>query len=433
MTTIQPIRGTHDLLGESALKRGHIIAEFGIIAAAYGFTPIETPIIEDSNVFKRTVGDSSDIVSKEMFSFMDRNNEREICLRPEGTAGVMRAVLSNNLVQNIPLKYFYQGPMFRYERPQKGRQRQFTQLGIEYIGESSFLADVACISLAYQLLIDRLKIKDVVLELNTLGDLSDRHLHREKLKEYLEKYKSDLSEDSQRRLATNPLRILDSKNLKDQEITQDAPNLGDFLSNESRIFFERVCQGLDKIKVPYILNPRLVRGLDYYSHTTFEFKSNSLGAQDTILAGGRYNGLSEMLGGPHLPSVGWAAGLERLSFLYTPSSFLLKKHKIFILPMGESELLESFKVMSDIKQQCQNTAQHMEIIFKPTLKAALKQANKEEANLVMIIGADEIKNQEVTVKDLETGIQNRVAYSDLNQYIENHSNAYFTKILEQKS
>ncbi len=428
MQPIQPIRGTHDLFGEEAKKHANIVMEFEMITTICGFSKIETPIIEDGAVFKRAVGESSDIVSKEMFSFMDRNNEREICLRPEGTAGVMRAVLSNNLTQNIPLKYFYHGPMFRYERPQKGRQRQFTHVGIEYIGEPSFLADVECISLAHRLLTDRLKIKDVVLELNTLGNLNDRQLYREKLKAYLEKYQNDLSEDSQRRLLTNPLRILDSKDPKDQEIVKGAPNLKDFLCAESKAFFENVCQGLDNIKIPYTLNPRLVRGLDYYSHTTFEFKSKDLGAQDTILAGGRYDGLSEMLGGPHLPSVGWAAGLERLALLYSAPP-LFKNHKVFILPMGDKELLESFKIVNSIRR----LSRHIEIISKPTLKAALKQASKENGNLVVIIGEDEMKNQEVTIKDLETGEQNKVSYLELNRYLDEHIQAYFTKMYEMKS
>jgi len=409
---IEPIRGTHDLLEKDYEIHKKIIETLGVDATRYGFKGIQTPLIENIEVFKRSVGESSDIISKEMFSFLDRN-EKEICLRPEGTAGVMRAVLSHKLTQNIPLKYFYSGPMFRYERPQKGRQRQFTQIGIEYIGESSFLADVECLSLAYYFLTHSLKIKDFTLELNTLGDLESRMAHKIAFKEYLERYRNHLSEDSQRRLESNPLRILDSKDSKDQEIVQGAPYLKDFLSSPSQAFFENVCQSLESLNIPYRLNPRLVRGLDYYSHTTFEFKSVELGAQDTILAGGRYDGLSEMLGGPHLPSVGWAAGVERLALLYQSTSSQGSLPKTFILPLGERELRDAFKIAEGLRSASVPT----EIIYKPSLKAGLKQANKHNGQVAIILGEEERQIQQVTVKNLITGEQKRVSYLELTRYI----------------
>src|SRR5437588_340073 len=269
-----------------------------------------TPIFEFTEVFARGVGETTDIVAKEMYTFVDKGGE-EVTLRPENTAGVVRAVLSNGLTQAAPLKYFYAGPMFRYERPQKGRFRQFHQIGVELLGVAQPQADIEVIALGQRIL-GALGIADkVVLELNTLGDPQSRAAYRDALVAYFSARLSELSEDSRRRLERNPLRILDSKDPGDQRIALEAPDFAAYLNEASRAFFARVRDDLDRVGIAYRLNPRLVRGLDYYTHTVFEFVTTDLGAQGTVLAGGRYDGLVELMGGPAMPGAGWAAGIER--------------------------------------------------------------------------------------------------------------------------
>ena len=314
MRPLQPVRGTQDLLPEAARRHRQVIETARAAAELYGFAEMATPIFEFTEVFARPIGEHTDIVAKEMYTFTDRGGE-EVTLRPENTAGVVRAVLSNRLVQSVPLKFFYSGPMFRYERPQKGRFRQFHQIGVELIGVAQPQADIEVIALGRRIL-DALGIGDrVVLELNTLGDVESRAAYREALVSYFSARASELSEDSQRRLERNPLRIFDSKEETDQRVARDAPAFADYQNAESRRFFDRVRAGLDRLGIIYRLNPRLVRGLDYYTHTAFEFVTADLGAQGTVMGGGRYDGLVEMMGGPALPGIGWAAGIERLAML----------------------------------------------------------------------------------------------------------------------
>lgn len=406
---MQPFRGTFDLLPADARHHEWIASTARDIAARYGFGEIVTPIFEYTEVFTRSLGETSDVVTKEMFSFPDRHGE-SLCLRPEGTAGVMRAVLSNKLTQDIPLKYFYAGPMFRYERPQKGRYRQFHQIGVEYIGEASSQSDAEVIAMAQQILM-QLGLQDITLELNTLGDSDSRIEYMQALIKYLKPYESKLSETSRMRLSKNVLRILDSKDPEDQEIIKNAPILEEFLTGASKKNFDIVKRILKDLDIKYVVQPRLVRGLDYYSHTIFEFTSNNLGAQATVLAGGRYDQLSAMMGGPVLPSVGWAAGIERLRLLTQPPAPAYTKS--IMIPLGEEA--ESVAVKMGQELRYQNLC--LEFAWNSSLKSGLKKANKLQAQYAIILGSEELAKQVAVVKNLETGQQKEISLDKLVQYI----------------
>ena len=314
IATPQPVRGTQDMLGDFADRFSHVVDTFDRVRRLYGFKRIEVPVIEPTAVFARSLGETTDVVSKEMYSFDDRGGE-SITLRPEFTAGIARAYVTNGWQQFAPLKVATHGPLFRYERPQKGRYRQFHQLDAEVLGSDSPLADAELLVFADQLLKELGIAEGVTLTLNTLGDAASRDAWRAALVEHFEGYRGDLSEDSLARLGKNPLRILDSKDPKDRPIADSAPDIGAFLTSEAQDFFGAVTAGLDAAGVAWERNARLVRGLDYYRHTAFEFVTDRLGAQGTVLGGGRYDGLIENLGGPPTPAVGWAAGIERLAML----------------------------------------------------------------------------------------------------------------------
>jgi histidyl-tRNA synthetase len=313
MTPVQPVRGTQSLLGEDADRQAAVVAAFDAVRRLYGFKRVEVPTIEPTQVFARTIGETTDVVSKEMYSFDDRGGD-SITLRPELTAGICRAYLSEGWQQYAPLKVATHGSAFRYERPQKGRFREFHQLDAEIIGTAEPQADVELLAFADQLL-KRLGIEGSVLQLNTLGDPATRSAWRDALHEHFRGHSAALSEDSQTRLERNPLRILDSKVHQDWPIIDSAPAIDEFLTAEASDFFAAVTTGLDAAGVAWERAPRLVRGLDYYRHTAFEFVTDRLGAQGTLLGGGRYDGLMETLGGPHTPAVGWAAGIERLAMM----------------------------------------------------------------------------------------------------------------------
>ncbi len=314
MTTPQPIRGMQSLLGEEADRMAAVVAAFERTRKLFGFRRVEVPVLEQTTVFARSIGETTDVVSKEMYTFEDRGGE-SITLRPEFTAGICRAFLSEGWQQHAPLKVATHGAAFRYERPQKGRFRQFHQLDAEIIGAGEPQADVELLAFGQQLLGELGIAKSVRLELNTLGDPETRDAWRAALIAYFRDRKTDLSEDSRERLERNPLRILDSKDGRDKAVAADAPGVDDFLSPAAADFFAAVTGGLDAAGVPWSRNAKLVRGLDYYRHTAFEFVTEKLGAQGTVLAGGRYDGLIESLGGPHTPAVGWAAGIERLAMM----------------------------------------------------------------------------------------------------------------------
>ena len=337
--TPQAIRGTQDIFGAEAEAFAHVVETFERVRKLYRFRRAEMPVFEKTAVFSRSLGETTDVVSKEMYSFEDRGGE-SLTLRPEFTAGIARAYITNGWQQHAPLKLATHGPLFRYERPQKGRYRQFHQLDAEIIGAGEPLADVELLVMADQLL-KELGISDgVTLQLNTLGDGASREAWRAALVEHFRAHRAELSEDSQERLEKNPLRILDSKDPRDKPFTADAPRIDDYLSAEAQDFFGRVTSGLDAAGVAWTRNGSLVRGLDYYRHTAFEFVTDRLGAQGTVLGGGRYDGLMESLGGPVTPAVGWAAGIERLAMLVQDAGAVVEEPLVAILALEDDALLD---------------------------------------------------------------------------------------------
>lgn len=399
MSVLQPVRGTHDLLPDEA-RRHRLVEEIAFdIARRYGFGEIVTPIFEFTDVFSRNLGETTDVVAKEMYTFTDRSGE-SLTLRPEGTAGVARAFISGGLSQHLPLKLFYRGPMFRYERPQKGRLRQFHQLGVELLGVEGPQADIEVIALAAHIL-QALGLKDNVrLELNSLGDGASRAAYREVLVAYLTGHKDKLSKDSLERMERNPLRVLDSKDEDDKQVVADAPRMIDYLNDESRRFFDDVQNGLAAAGVPATINARLVRGLDYYCHTAFEFTTTALGAQGTVLAGGRYDGLIGQMGGPATPGIGWAAGIERLSMLFDAE---IPVHRpLAVIPMGNADSAVG------LAQRLRSVGFTVELGYSGNVKKRLARANKLNARAAVILGEEEWARQAVAVRDLDTGEQEEV-------------------------
>lgn len=396
METIQPVRGTSDLLPAEKAKHNYVIEHARQGAGQFGYAEMSTPIFEFTDVFSRPLGASSDVVAKETYSFEDRGGT-EITLRPENTASVMRAVISNGLTQTLPQKYVYAGPMFRYERPQKGRMRQFHQIGVELIGPSSALADAEVIGCGAAFLQELGVLDQCTLHLNSLGDAQSRAAYREALVAYLSSYRDELSEDSQRRLTQNPLRILDSKNERDRQIVSDAPMLSDYLNDASKAHYDLLISALDKANIAFKADPLLVRGLDYYCHTAFEFITNDLGAQGTVLGGGRYDGLSEMLGGPHLPSVGFAAGIERLALL--GDDVPLEATDVIMIVMDKELEAEGFALATKIRE----AGLSVDIPFSGNISKKLKRADKIGARHAVLLGSQEFNNQEVQVKSMQTG------------------------------
>ena len=374
------------------------------VAQLYGYGEIMTPVFEFTEVFARTLGETSDVVSKEMYSFTDRGGE-SITLRPENTAGVARALISGGLSQSLPLKFFYRGPMFRYERPQKGRQRQFHQIGVELLGIDGPQADIEVIAIGWHILQALGLAEHVTVEINSLGDTESRNAYRGALVEYLSGFKDQLSQDSRDRLERNPLRVLDSKDEGDKAIVANAPLLIDYLNGHSRTFFETVQSGLAKLGVPVKHNPKLVRGLDYYSHTAFEFITSALGAQGTVMAGGRYDGLVGQMGGPATPGIGWAAGVERLSMLM--GEIAAPRRPIAVIPMGEGD--EALLTAHKLRQ----AGYAVEMGYSGNMKKRLARANKANARAAVILGEDELSRQAATVRDLDSGEQEEVPLSDL--------------------
>tara|TARA_R110002095_G_scaffold205158_2_gene188370 strand:- start:147 stop:1400 length:1254 start_codon:yes stop_codon:yes gene_type:complete len=405
----QPVRGTRDLLGEEKRRQSYVITQAQQASALFGCEEIETPLFEDTSVFYR-LGESSDIVTKETYTFEDRGGS-SLTLRPEGTAPVARALISNGLTQSLPAKFFYAGPMFRYERPQKGRYRQFTQVGVEIFGLNSYHGDIEAIQIAENFL-NRLGLRDhVSLEVNSLGDGASRDAYREKLVAYFTGCQNDLSEDSQRRLEQNPLRILDSKDEGDRKLLKDAPLYGDSLTTEAQTFFDQVLKTLETLGIQYHHNPHLVRGLDYYCHTAFEYVSTDLGAQGTVLAGGRYDGLVKNLGGPEVSGIGWAAGVDRLALLLDGDFHAPRP--IVILPMGEASEAKSFELASLLRAQNRVT----ETLYGGNLGKRLKKATKAKAHMALIIGDDELAQNQAQVRLLDQGTEELVAFDKLAAYI----------------
>ncbi|TXH38635.1 MAG: histidine--tRNA ligase [Rhodospirillaceae bacterium] len=411
MSDLQPVRGTHDLLPEE-MRRYRQVAETARLAAeCYGFLEVATPIFEFADVFKRTLGDTSDIVTKEMYTFTDRGGET-VTLRPEGTAGVARAFISGGLSQHLPLKFFYAGPMFRYERPQKGRLRQFHQTGIELLGVNEPQGDIEVIATGVEFL-RRLGAWDrCVLELNTLGDAESRQNYRRILVEYFSGHRDRLSKDSQERLERNPLRILDSKDEGDQRLVADAPVYSDYLNEASRDFFAAVRAGLDALGIAYKLNPRLVRGLDYYCHTCFEITCDELGAQKTVLAGGRYDGLIGQMGGPETAGVGWASGIERCGLLL--KEVAAARRPITVVPAGEAAQLPALQLAERLRR----LGLAVDLGYSGNMGKRLKRANKLAARAAVILGEDELAKGVATLRDLDSGEQREVPFDALPHTLE---------------
>lgn len=415
---LQPIRGTHDLLpewyGGEFEKFESITLLARELATVYGFKEMATPIFEMTDVFARSMGETSDAVSKEMYSFETKGGE-SVTLRPEFTAGIVRAFLSNGLQQHLPLKLFCTGPLFRYERPQKGRQRQFHQVNYEIIGDASVHADIEAITLAAHLIyfFDR----KVTLHINTLGDKESRERYRSVLVEYLQRHETSLSEDSRRRLQLNPLRILDSKNEGDKRIIADAPKMGASLSVASRTRFDAMMNHLQEQakshlfpKGGIVVNDTLVRGLDYYTDTVFEFISSDeeMGSQNTVLAGGRYDGLVEHMGGKPVPAIGFAAGIERLMLMYTPEKKPIAP--IYLIPIdaeGESAAHLQALVFRSYERSRKTHLQvrAIDILWNGTLGKRIGRAAERGASHVILLGGEELKRNACIVKNLNTGEQ----------------------------
>ena len=406
MPELQPARGTQDLLPETMRRHRRVSDTAREQARLYGFAEIATPVFEFTEVFARPIGEHTDIVAKEMYTFNDRGGE-EITLRPENTAGVVRAVLSNGLTQSTPLKFFYSGPMFRYERPQKGRFRQFHQIGVELLGVAQPQADIEVIALGHRIL-QALGIGNrVTLDINTLGDPESRARYRGALVDYYTQHRAELSEDSQRRLDSNPLRILDSKDPGDIGINGSAPAFGLYLNEPSREFFARVKDGLGLLGIECRENPRLVRGLDYYTHTVFEFVTTDLGAQGTVLAGGRYDGLVEVMGGPAMPGVGWAAGIERLAMLIGEPPALARP--IALVPLGEA----AERAALELGETLRDAGLVVELTYSGNLQRRMRRADRIGARAAVLIGDNELAQNAATLRDLDSGAQALVPLGDL--------------------
>ena len=406
MSRLQPARGTSDLLPEAMAAHRRVIDTARDAAALYGFQEMATPIFEFAEVFSRPLGDSSDVVTKETYNFTDRGGET-LTLRPENTAGVVRAMISNGLTQSLPLKFFYAGPMFRYERPQKGRMRQFHQIGIEYLGPRDGLADAEIIGCGARVL-DSLGVLDrCTLHLNSLGDTESRQAYRTALLAFLEAHAGDLSDDSQTRLKTNPLRILDSKDQGDRAILADAPRLDAFLNDISRAHFQTVTASLERAGIAWRFDPLLVRGLDYYCHTAFEFITDALGAQGTVLGGGRYDGLSEMLGGPPVAGVGWAAGVERLAMLAGAAP--PDAPPVAVMPMDEDAGVAAYA----LAERLRTAGIAVDVPTGGAIGKRLKKADKAGVRMAVILGSDEVAGDTAQLRDLVTGTQIEIAQADL--------------------
>ncbi|MBA3814195.1 MAG: histidine--tRNA ligase [Alphaproteobacteria bacterium] len=404
MTALQPVRGMHDLLPSEHKKYAIIIDKVRKIASLSGFAEMATPLMEFKDVFKRTLGDVSDIVTKEMYEIADRGGE-SIVLRPEGTAGIARAIISNGLTQSTPLKYFYAGPMFRYERPQKGRLRQLHQIGVELFGVADPVGDVEVIALAYDLLKTLDLSHRTTLEINTLGDEESRKRYRDLLVTYLKDHHAALSPDSQLRLDRNPLRILDSKDEGDKKILKGAPLLVDSLNAFSQEMFLKIQEGLKFLEIPFMINPHIVRGLDYYCHIAFEATTTELGSQGAVLAGGRYDGLVSTMGGPSIPGVGWAGGIDRLAMMLFEDNLPPLTRPLVVVPMNEDFDMKGLELAQRLRVQ----GFTVEMTYGGALGKRLKKANKINASYAFIIGEEEVSSGRVTLKNLDTGEQVQLA------------------------
>lgn len=416
----------NDVLPEKTALWRRIENTFITCLGHYGYQEIRFPLVENTQLFKRTIGEVTDIVEKEMYTFNDLNGD-SITLRPEGTAGCVRACLEHGLLHNQQQKLWYLGPMFRHERPQKGRYRQFTQLGVEAFGFAGASIDLELIALSRKFW-SELGFADLVqLQVNTLGELVERQKYKSILVEYLNDHHHLLDEDSKRRLTRNPLRILDSKNPEMQQLVANAPKLIDVLEGKSQEHFQAFCGGLEALQIPYVINPVLVRGLDYYGHTVFEWVTDRLGSQATICAGGRYDILVEQLGGNATPAIGFALGMERIYLLMETLDLLqqeTKRNALFIMGINDEAIVKALVIAESIR----TTHPELEVVVNTaggSFKSQFKKADKSGARLALILGEDELLNHTISIKDLRHGMEQvTVNQSMINQFL----NDYFNKI-----
>ncbi|KTC69377.1 histidyl-tRNA synthetase [Legionella birminghamensis] len=419
---MQAIRGMNDVLPEQSIRWQMLEQLFMRCVTRYGYQEIRFPIVESTQLFKRSIGEITDIVEKEMYTFNDLNGE-SISLRPEGTAGCLRACLEHGLLHNQQQKLWYAGPMFRHEKPQKGRYRQFHQFGVEALGMAGPAIELELIALCYRLW-EELGIRQhVQLQINSLGELRERQRYKEILTDYLHQHFENLDEDSKRRLYKNPLRILDSKNPDMQHLLANAPKLADSLGEESKRHFETLCAGLERLGINYTINPQLVRGLDYYGHTVFEWVTDQLGSQATVCAGGRYDILVEQLGGNPTPAAGFAIGVERMLLLLETLGLTMQSPvypSFFIVATGEKELIQALVIAEQLRainplwQVFTNTA-------GGSFKSQFKKADKSGADYALIIGENELLNDEVSIKNLRNHEEQiTISQTALGQYLTDH-------------
>lgn len=402
------LKGMKDRYFEDAKKYDFIVKTAKNVFEKYGYERIITPILEETELFRRGVGDETDVVSKEMYDFKDKGN-RDVTMRPEGTAGVVRAYLEAGLHKADPIvKWYYNGPMYRYEAPQKGRFREFHQMGIEMFGVRNPLLDAEIIKMGYEFL-ERLGIKDLVVEINSLGNIESRKKYIEDLKQFMFERLDKLSEDSKKRYEKNPLRALDSKDKGDQEQFINAPKLYDYLDEESKEYFENTKKILEQLGVNYVVNDKLVRGLDYYSDTVFEIKSDKLGSQATVLGGGRYDRLLEILGNAKVPAIGFAAGMERIAMLMDESLIENKEEKIFAIHFNDTQ--DYFvKIISKLREN----GIKINFDYNPkSFGAQMKKANKINAEYVLILGEEEQNKNAITMKKFSTGEQKEYTFEEI--------------------
>jgi histidyl-tRNA synthetase len=402
---LQPVKGTQDFFGINSQKFLHVVDTAKAIANNFAYSDLLLPIMEHTEIFQRSLGESSDIANKEMYTFDDRKS-RSLTLRPEFTASVVRSIISSGLQKTLPLKLFSHGPLFRYERPQKGRYRQFHQVNFEYIGNADPMADAEIISTASHFL-NKLGIKGLTLEINSLGDPESRKEYTRALVKYFSKYEDDLSEDSKLRLKKNPLRILDSKDEGDKKLVKGAPIISEFWNKESKTFFDKVLSYLDSIGIQYKQNDSLVRGLDYYSHTVFEFTTDKLGAQATVLAGGRYDKLISQMGGDDIPAIGFASGIERLMELSEDSPINERSVDIFVF--GPEFMNKGFELAEKIRSKDIRT----KIELVKNMNKSMKKSLHNHAKHIIFIGQEEIQSNEYKIKNLDSRQEESLSLEEL--------------------
>ncbi len=411
---LRPVRGTHDIYGEEISKFNQISKVVSKNAKLKDFREIQTPIFEFSNLFSKPLGEHSDVVLKEMYSFADRNNEF-LTLRPEYTTPMIRAAITNNLLNDIPLKIFGIGPMFRRERPQKGRYRQFNQINFEILGTKDVLADVELISLSNIILNELLPRNKIILNINSLGDKHSLSNFKKNLGKYFNTHKKKLSNESVKKIDSNPLRILDSKLEEDIEISKSSPKIYEFLTKEAKMHYENLKKSLKLLDINFVEDFNLVRGLDYYCNTVFEFKTNSLGSQDTLLGGGRYDGLIKVLGGPDIPGIGWAAGIERIALLMESEK---KINSTVHIAVTNEKFIDYFLHLQ--KYLSENKISYY-WNYKYNLKKSFTKANTSSASYIIIIGEKEFNGNFYTIKNLMTGEQKELMLDQIYNFLNDKS------------